>query len=101
VFNLQTLIHNYNQPSLACRLRRLLIKNAHLHPNHKRPTKLGFNLYGLFNNRQNVLRLPENVDDIDGFLDFNRNIKKALVAFLAQYFVGEGVDGYDAVAVLL
>ncbi len=45
--------------------------------------------------------LPKNVNDVDGFLDFHWNIKQAFVAFLAQNLVNEGVDGYDAVAMLL
>ena len=101
MLNHQTFIHYHNQPNLPCRFGSMLINNTQLQPNYKNSAKHGFKRNDLLNNRRNILWFPENVDYIDSFLDFNRNIKKAFIAFLAQYFVDEGVNRYDAIPVLL
>src|SRR5665648_40140 len=96
----QTLIHKHKQPRLPCSLRRYIISDAQLHPNHKRTPNHILNLNCLLHNRLHVLAFAEYVNNVYCALNLFWNFYYGTVAFFAENPIDEGVNGnYGVTAV--
>lgn len=99
MLNHKTSVHDSIKPGFFRQGSRAFIDYAELHPDAPELTVLSLQLDRLLHDRRNVLRGPENIDQLYLPLDLLRNIQKTGVAFFAQDLLRRRVDRDNSISV--